>query len=171
MRRLGVLAILFIFLAGVTGAQNRVRRAVRIPDILGYKTLKCDFQIHTVFSDGSVWPDIRSEEAWREGLDAIAITDHIEYQPHQEDLPTNHDRSYEIAKPHGDQINEARQVAESTLTAVMGRVSAYTGEVVNREEFLNSSLRLGPSEYQWGGVSISEKMAIPGQPAGPPKGI
>ena len=71
----------------------------------------------------------------------------------------------------GEQINEARQVAESTLTAIMGRVSAYTGEVVRREEFLNSSLRLGPSEYQWGGVSVSEKMAIPGQPAGPPKGI
>ena len=105
MRRLGVFTILFIFLAGVAGAQNRYRKEVRIPDIPGYKTLKCDFHIHTVFSDGSVWPDIRSEEAWREGLDAIAITDHIEYQPHQEDLPTNHDRSYEIAKPHGDQLD------------------------------------------------------------------
>jgi predicted dehydrogenase len=69
----------------------------------------------------------------------------------------------------GEQINEARQVAESTLTAIMGRVSAYSGEIVNREEFLNSSLRLGPTEYKWGGVSISEKMAIPGQPAGPPR--
>ncbi len=105
MRRLGVFTILFIFLAGVAGAQNRYRKEVRIPDIPGYKTLKCDFHIHTVFSDGSVWPDIRSEEAWREGLDAIAITDHIEYQPHHEDLPTNHDRSYEIAKPHGDQLD------------------------------------------------------------------
>ena len=65
MRRLGCFAILFIFLAGVAGAQNRYRKAVRIPDIPGYKTLKCDFHIHTVFSDGSVWPDIRSEEAWR----------------------------------------------------------------------------------------------------------
>jgi hypothetical protein len=82
----------------------RVRRPVRIPDIPGYRTLKCDLHIHTVFSDGSVWPDVRSEEAWREGLDAIAITDHIEYQPHADDLPTNHDRSYEIARPLGDQL-------------------------------------------------------------------
>ena len=82
----------------------RVRRAVRIPDIPGYRTLKCDLHTHTVFSDGSVWPDVRAEEAWREGLDAVAITDHIEYQPHAEDLPTSHDRSYEIAKPHGDQL-------------------------------------------------------------------
>ncbi len=71
----------------------------------------------------------------------------------------------------GEPINEARQVAESTLTGIMGRVSAYSGETVNREEFLNSSLRLGPTEYKWGGVSISEKMAIPGQPAGPPRDV
>jgi len=85
-------------------AHERARTPVRIPDIPGYKTLKCDFHTHTVFSDGSVWPDIRSEEAWREGLDAIAITDHIEYQPHKEDLPTKHNRSYEIAKPRGDDL-------------------------------------------------------------------
>ena len=88
----------------LSAQELRVRRQVRIPDIPGYRTLKCDLHIHTVFSDGTVWPNIRSEEAWREGLDAIAITDHIEYQPHAEDLPTKHDRAYEIAKPHGDQL-------------------------------------------------------------------
>ncbi len=51
-----------------------------------------------------MWPNVRSEEAWREGLDAIAITDHIEYQPHAEDLPTKHNRAFEIAKPLGDQL-------------------------------------------------------------------
>ncbi len=83
----------------------RARTPVRIPDIPGYLTLKCDFHIHTVFSDGSVWPSVRSEEAWREGLDAVAITDHIEYQPHKEDLPTNHNRAYEIARPEGEALN------------------------------------------------------------------
>lgn len=83
----------------------RARTPVRIPDIPGYRTLKCDFHIHTVFSDGSVWPTVRSEEAWREGLDAVAITDHIEYQPHKEDLPTNHNRAYDIARPEGEALN------------------------------------------------------------------
>ena len=55
-----------------------IRNEISIPGIDGYQTLKCDFHIHTVFSDGSVWPNIRVEEAWREGLDAIAMTDHIE---------------------------------------------------------------------------------------------
>lgn len=55
---------------------TRYRSAVNVPDVPGYLTLKCDFHIHTVFSDGKVWPTVRSEEAWREGLEAIAITEH-----------------------------------------------------------------------------------------------
>lgn len=78
-------------------ALGQVRQDIRIPDILGYKTLKCDFHMHTVFSDGLVWPTVRVDEAWREGLDAISITDHIEYQPHKDDIPTNHNRPYDIA--------------------------------------------------------------------------
>lgn len=78
---------------------GQVRQDIRIPDVLGYKTLKCDFHMHTVFSDGQVWPTVRVDEAWREGLDVISITDHIEYQPHKKDVPTNHNRPYEIALP------------------------------------------------------------------------
>jgi hypothetical protein len=78
-------------------AQNRTE--IKIPDIPGYLTLKCDFHIHTVFSDGNVWPTIRVKEAWEQGLDAIAITDHIEYRPHSDDVKSDHNRSYEIAKP------------------------------------------------------------------------
>jgi hypothetical protein len=88
---------LTLLLVSPVSAQVGVRNEIRIPDIPGYVTLKCDFHIHTVFSDGDVWPTVRPEEAWREGLDAIAITDHIEYQPHKGDIPMNHNRSYEIA--------------------------------------------------------------------------
>jgi len=52
---------------------------VKLPDISGYQTLKCDFQMHTVFSDGHVWPSFRLYEANRDGLDAISITEHIDY--------------------------------------------------------------------------------------------
>ncbi len=67
------------------------------PDIEDYQTLVCDLHTHTVFSDGLVWPTVRIDEAAREHLDGIAISDHIEYQPHKDDLPTNHNRPYEIA--------------------------------------------------------------------------
>lgn len=74
------------------------RDHIKIPNVNGYEVVKCDFHMHTVFSDGHVWPNIRNQEAWEEGLDAIAITDHIEYQPHKEDVKVNHNRGYEILK-------------------------------------------------------------------------
>jgi len=74
-------------------------REISFPDVPGYLTLVCDLHQHTVFSDGSVWPDIRVQEAVLDGLDAIALTEHIEYQPHKEDIPhPDRNRSFEIAR-------------------------------------------------------------------------
>jgi len=52
---------------------HRLVRALKFPDVPGFKTLKCDFHQHTVFSDGSVWPDIRVMEAL---MDDSWIGDH-----------------------------------------------------------------------------------------------
>ncbi|GGD55803.1 hypothetical protein GCM10011361_22950 [Muriicola marianensis] len=68
------------------------------PDIPGYVTIKADLHQHTVFSDGEVWPSIRVMEALRENLDAISLTEHLEYQPHKEDIPhPDRNRSYVLA--------------------------------------------------------------------------
>jgi hypothetical protein len=100
-----VLAVALLLASGTGTAHDvRVRRPLKVPNVPGFLTLQGDFHTHTVFSDGQVWPDTRSEEAWREGYDAIAITDHIEYQPHMSDLPTSHDRSWEIAAPYGEKL-------------------------------------------------------------------
>ena len=53
----------------------------------GQSIVSADLHIHTTFSDGSVWPNIRVEETLKEGLNLISITDHLEYQPHRKDLP------------------------------------------------------------------------------------
>ncbi|WP_163710462.1 Sb-PDE family phosphodiesterase [Mangrovibacterium lignilyticum] len=103
LRRKGIFSILLV-LFGLTSILAQSRQEIRIPDILGYRTLKCDFHMHTVFSDGEVWPTIRVQEAWREGLDVIAITDHIEYRPHSSDMDADLNRSYDIAKPLADQL-------------------------------------------------------------------
>jgi hypothetical protein len=58
----------------------RQPRKIKIPDVNGFKVLKGDFHIHTLFSDGLVMPQDRVREAVENGLDAIAITDHIEYR-------------------------------------------------------------------------------------------
>ena len=118
--------ISFLFFALPAGAQNKnsfessknwnpnkvyfpqysseSRENLTFPKVLGYEVLTCDFHTHTAFSDGLVWPDLRVSEAWCGGLDAMAITDHIEYRPHKNFLNSDHNTSYEIAKPVADQV-------------------------------------------------------------------
>jgi hypothetical protein len=102
--------------APVLGAEPR--HEIRFPAIEGYQTLACDLHMHTVFSDGQVWPQVRVAEAWRQGLDAIAISDHIEYQPHKEDLPTNHERPYALAsgdaRAHNVLLVKAAEITRDT---------------------------------------------------------
>ncbi len=104
-RILKLVSIFLLLLSGSWGfAQPQGRTELDIPNIPGYITLKCDFHTHTVFSDGEVWPTTRVEEAWLQGLDAIAITDHIEYLPHREDIKPNHNRPYQIARARADEL-------------------------------------------------------------------
>lgn len=74
------------------------RKEIRLPDLDGYHTLKGDFHMHTVFSDGDVWPTVRITEAWEEGLDVIAITDHLEYNPKKKYVQVDHNAGYDIAE-------------------------------------------------------------------------
>jgi len=77
---------------------HRGAKALSYPDIEGFKTLKTDLHMHSVFSDGNVWPTIRVQEALRENLDAISLTEHLEYQPHAADIPNpDRNRAYELA--------------------------------------------------------------------------
>lgn len=80
-------------------AHPEEQRKIVFPDVPGYQTLITDLHMHTVFSDGYVWPTIRVQEALRENLDAIAVTEHLEYLPHKDDIPLpDHNRAYEIEK-------------------------------------------------------------------------
>ena len=55
-----------IVLSILCGHNPKSNRKIEFPDLPGYKTLVCDLHMHSVFSDGSVWPDIRVQEAIRE---------------------------------------------------------------------------------------------------------
>ena len=104
---------------------SRIRSEISIPGFDGYQTLKCDFHIHSVFSDGLVWPSVRVEEAWREGLDAIAITDHIEYRPHKDILKADLNESFKIAKKKGDSMGFiVIQGTEITRSKPLGHLNA-----------------------------------------------
>ncbi len=54
----------------------------------------------------------------------------------------------------GKPYNELKQVAESTLTAIMGRMSAYTGKAVTWEQALNSQERWAPDTLTLGPVPL-----------------
>ena len=62
----------------------------------------------------------------------------------------------------GKPLNEAVQIAESTLTAIMGRMSAYTGKSLSWNWVMNASrLDLTPAEYTFGDLP-SPTVAVPG---------
>lgn len=54
------------------------RTEIILPQVKGYNIYKADFHIHTSYSDGCINPAGRVTEAWLDGLDIIAITDHYE---------------------------------------------------------------------------------------------
>ena len=91
----------FSFIVPQVKLSAQIQRKIEFPDLPDYQTLISDLHQHTVFSDGSVWPDIRVKEALFDGVDVIALTEHLEYQPHQKDLPhKDRNRSYELAKEY-----------------------------------------------------------------------
>ncbi|MCC6286194.1 MAG: Gfo/Idh/MocA family oxidoreductase [Phycisphaerales bacterium] len=63
----------------------------------------------------------------------------------------------------GRVINEGRQVAESTLTAIMGRMSAYTGKSLTWDQALNSALDLTPPSYDMKSSLPAVEVAVPGK--------
>lgn len=100
--------VLYLFVILFVNAHdgNKKGRVIEFPNIPGYVTIKSDFHQHTVFSDGKVWPSIRVEEAVKDGLDAISLTEHLEYQPHKNDIPhPDRNRAFALAQESGKNTN------------------------------------------------------------------
>ena len=63
----------------------------------------------------------------------------------------------------GSPINEGKNVAESTMTAIMGRMSAYTGRALKWDWVMNASkLDLSPPKYELGDLPV-KPVAVPGK--------
>ena len=156
--------------------QKRVRHHIDIPAFDGWLPLKCDFHIHTVFSDGSVWPEYRLKEAWEEGLDAISITEHLERYPSRRGIDGDANTSYEIAKPAADRygvilirgteitrskpdgghmnalfIEDAEKIRrEPTTDAAVREANRQNAFVMlNHPGWVTDSCRLYPNNLEW----------------------
>ena len=62
----------------------------------------------------------------------------------------------------GKPYNELQQVAESTLTAIMGREAAYTGQEITWEQVLNADQDLTPPSLALGPLPVPS-VAMPGR--------
>lgn len=104
-------------------------------------------QLHS----GHGWAEIRRRgERWKAPADRRSpyLQEHI-------DLVAS-------IKGQRPRLSEARVTAESTLTAIMGRMSAYTGKEVTWEQAMNSKLDLSPEAYEFGPLPTPE-VAVPGR--------
>jgi len=72
----------------------------------------------------------------------------------------------------GEPLNETENVANSTMVAIMGRMSAYTGQMIRwtdvmeneKSEFYNYACTPGPLDFEKGPIKLpAEVVAIPGK--------
>jgi hypothetical protein len=98
------LLVLALFAPAVAAAHDgpniSTARKISFPRLDdGRFVLAVDLHTHSVFSDGMVWPSVRVEEAKRDGLFALAVSEHLEYQPKAADIPnSDRNRSFQIAR-------------------------------------------------------------------------
>ena len=147
-----VFRLIIFFLFNITlyaQTEKKYERKLFFPDLDNYKTLLTDFHQHTIFSDGLVWPTIRVEEAVKDGLDAISLTDHLEYQPFSRDIPNpDRNRVYLVAKDFTDRINKTVDKKliiingqEITRSMPPGHINAIFLEDANKLLHPNDSLK------------------------------
>ncbi len=60
-------------------------------------------------------------------------------------------------------FNELDNTAVSTMGAIMGRISAYTGKETTWDEMMNSDMKLGPAVFAFGPVDIPKAVPIAGE--------
>ncbi len=111
-------------------AQDRAEsRKIEFPAAAdGRHVLAVDPHTHSVFSDGHVWPSVRVWEAERDDLDAMMVTEHLEYQPYKDDIPhPDRNRAFEVATEWMERMDANTLVingAEITRSLPPGHVNA-----------------------------------------------
>jgi predicted dehydrogenase len=94
--------------------------------------------------------DLKNERTWR----YTGRADRDMYQ-------TEHEELFKSIRA-GSPLNDAVRGSNSTLMAIMARMSAYTGQTVSWEQAMNSKELLVPERLEWGAMPMPQ-VAVPGQ--------
>ena len=93
--------------------------------------------------------EILADEKWR-------------YRGEKNDMyQTEHDVLFAAIRK-GEPVNDGDFMAHSTMLAIMGRMAAYTGQVITWEDAMNSQESLGPKKYDWDLVYQTPPVPLPG---------
>jgi hypothetical protein len=74
---------------------------------------------------------------------------------------TEHDELFASIRK-GTPINNGEYMSKSTLLAIMGRMTTYTGQTITWEQALNSQEDLSPESYDWNAKPPASPVAMPG---------
>jgi predicted dehydrogenase len=103
-----------------------------------------------VFSITARGVRIEGEESWRPA------------RAEPEDIHQAEQDALFAALRAGEAPDDAERLAKSTLTGILARQCAYTGQSLTFEQALASRERLVPSEYSLAGVPPPARVAVPG---------
>lgn len=114
-----------------------LRNEFVLPQVNGYKVLKSDLHSHTIYSDGNVTPEYRVREAWVDGLDVLAITEHIEYRPWEGKM-ISYLKGYfpgEPNKPNGNILSDLNVSNNLAIAAAAGYgITIIPGAEITRDQ-------------------------------------
>jgi predicted dehydrogenase len=99
------------------------------------------------------------------GKHQIHITGPAEWKfegPDNDFYQTEHDELFASVRG-GKAINNGEYMAKSTLLAIMGRMAAYTGQVITWDKAMASTEDLTPPKYDWDAPMTTPPVAMPGQ--------
>ena len=74
---------------------------------------------------------------------------------------TEHDDLFASIRS-GNLLNEGQMVAESTMSAILGRMATYTGKVVTWDDAMASNEVWGPEKYEFGALAV-DAVPVPGK--------
>jgi predicted dehydrogenase len=113
-----------------------------------------DVSEHVYGADGEAHMD---SGRWRISGKSAWTYDGANNDPYQ----TEHDDLFAAIRA-GKPFNEGRMVAESTMTAIMGRMATYSGQEITWENALASNEKWGPDNYAFGPLPV-DPVPMPGQ--------